>query len=132
MFKIDTLSVAEVLAAYQKTKVDQEIKTEKEFDLGEPTEFKCECGGIMHKFDATKAHCNELEQKAGKPRHANKKRQIKKNYKKWKQSDKYTSYLCSIMVRPLRNPQGFKCALCGKHEGFYSMMGKNIFKIESI
>jgi hypothetical protein len=54
--------------------------------MGEPTQFRCHCGGVMHRFDPTVVHFERLIKEMGKPRYSRRKRQAKKNHKKWRES----------------------------------------------
>lgn len=98
--------------------------------LGEPTEFKCHCGGTMHRFDSSARMYNQIKKEAGKPRYSKKKRQAKKNHKIWAAKHKSKLLLAATLARPLRNPMGFACGKCGAREGFYGMMAKSMFRVE--
>ena len=124
MFKVDPLTAAQVLASHQAQFVIDKAS------LGEATEFRCHCGGVMHRYDPTKRMRAEAEKKAGKPRYSRRKRQMKKNVKRWRQSKQFDALLLACLVTPLRNPMGFMCSECGSREGFYSMMAKSMFQIQ--
>jgi len=128
MFKIDSSLKQNLINAMiaNQEKAVNEIKT----TLGEPTDFKCHCGGIMHRR-SDKAKIEKLRKELGRPRYSRKKRQIKKNHKKWLEKNKSILFL-NILVSPLRSQMGFVCASCGVNQGFYTMMAKAMFPIEQM
>lgn len=111
-------------------KFQQSFSEDLDLGMGEPTEFKCHCGGIMYHFDPTRSNFESLKREVGRPRYSRRKRQAKKNLKKWRESQGFKTFLLAALARPLRNPMGYRCASCGRREGFYSMMAKVMFKIE--
>jgi hypothetical protein len=49
-------------------------------------------------------YLKRLEKRIGKPRYSRRKRQMKKNIKKWKKTN---AYLCAILIQPLRRSIGY-------------------------
>jgi hypothetical protein len=131
MFKIsktlDTAKAAEVLAQYQKSFA---MRPDTTVGIGEATEFTCHCGGVMHRFDPTRSEYERLKKELGQPRYSRRKRQAKKNQRKWRQKAGFRAMLLFAMARPLRNPMGFICAKCGSRRGFYQMMAEGMFQIQ--
>jgi len=119
-----------VLAALANKQL--EAMREDAAGMGEATDLRCHCGGVMHKFDPTRAQFEKLQKEMGKPRYSRRKRQAKKNHRKWRESQGSKMFLAAALARPLRNPMGFRCAACGAHEGFYGMMARSMFKIEPL
>jgi hypothetical protein len=90
--------------------------------IGEATKFICHCGGTMHWYDPLKPEYERLKKELGNPRYSRRKRQAKKNCKKWRQKAGFKAFMCVVMVRPLRAPMSFICVKCGARQGFYSDM----------
>lgn len=101
----------------------------KDVPLGEATEFVCFCGGQFHRWDPVGYKAQQEIAKCGKPRYSRRKRQAKKNHKKWRAKHEHVLWMSALLM-PLRHPRSFKCAKCGVREGFYGMMAKNLFRIE--
>jgi len=120
------------LAEVVKTLVRKqaEFAADTTVGIGEATGFTCHCGGTMHQFDPTKAEYERLKKELGNPRYSRRKRQRKKNAKKWRAKAGFRAFLLCSLARPLRNPMGFICIKCGSRQGFYQMMAKSMFRIE--
>lgn len=127
MTKLDPDFVANAV----KILIENQIKNiQDSAGMGKATEFRCHCGGVFHRFDPFRAHLERLRKEMGKPRFSRKKRQSKKNHKKWRKTQEANAFLTAAMVHPIRCPMSFKCGSCGTMRGFYSMMAHAMFSVE--
>ena len=124
---VDIAEVAKILVQRQ---AEFAARPDTTVGIGEATEFTCHCGGVMHRFDPTKAEYERLKKEMGQPRYSRRKRQAKKNCKRWRQKAGFRAFMLLALARPLRNPMGFICKECGSREDFYSRMAKSMFKVE--
>jgi len=84
------------------------------------TELKCSCGALLVEF-------RRVLLPRGPQTHR-KKRITKKWRKRWEKENRHL-ILASSMMGLLQRP-AYRCAQCGKEEGFYSVMGRNLFTVE--
>lgn len=94
-------------------------------DLGRATGMTCTCGGTLHEDAGGPKRAEALaEQAVPRPRHR-KKRILKKRLKAWRAKVRLVVAISRPMLRP-----GYICGACGQRSGFYSAIGRNMFKVE--
>lgn len=94
-------------------------------DAGRATSMTCTCGGTLHEDAGVVRRARELAEKAvPRPRHR-KKRILKKRLKVWEAKVRLVVAVSRPMLRP-----GYICGSCGQRSGFYSAVGRNLFKVE--
>lgn len=123
---------SEIVKAMVQRQAEFAARPDSTVGVGEATEFACRCGGVMHRFDPHRVEYERLKKEAGRPRYSRRKRQAKKNAKKWREKLSARLFLTATLVRPLRSPMGFVCIQCGSRQGFYQMMAKSMLQIEPV
>lgn len=94
-------------------------------DLGRATSMTCTCGGPLHEDAGWPKRARELAEKAvPRPRHR-RRRILKKRLKVWEAKVRLVTAFSRPMLRP-----GYICGSCGQRSGFYSAIGRNMFKVE--
>lgn len=96
-------------------------------DAGRATSMTCTCGGTLHEDAGATKRARELAEKAvSRPRHR-KRRILKKRLKAWEAKVRLVAAVSRPMLRP-----GYICGSCGLRSGFYSAIGRNLFKVEPL
>lgn len=96
-----------------------------------PTGLRCSCGGNLGKIYYNN---NDIKCKLKEPRYSRRKRQMKKNLKKW-QLRENSIFDCILFVKTVVKPIGssaYKCLNCGKAYSFYAAMLANMFEYKKI
>jgi hypothetical protein len=86
-------------------------------------EMKCSCGGFL-------CEVRTIVLPESEPPHHRKKRIRKKWRKRWERTEavvRGVSARVGLMVHP-----SYRCEKCGRREGFYSAMGRNLIQIEPL
>lgn len=93
----------------------------------EPKHVKCPCGGdtLPTRMDVTSV------MSVCKPPRYHKKRRFREKFKKqWKKDN--AAIALGLSLLSCLTPPMFKCDKCGKTEGFYQHLGKNLFSVEPL
>jgi len=90
---------------------------------GRLTGLKCTCGGLLREARTV------IVPKSHPPHH--RKRRIRKKWlRRWKEEHRVhvgVGVMMGLMQRPT-----YQCESCGRRDGFYSAMGRNLFTIERL
>jgi hypothetical protein len=96
-------------------------------DAGRATSMMCTCGGTLHEDAGVARRARELAEKVVlRPRHR-KKRILKKRLRAWEAKVRLVAGVSRSMMLP-----GYICGTCGQRSGFYSAIGRNLFKVEPL
>jgi hypothetical protein len=123
--------IKKVCEELQAAKVSAPIAIPEPKNPDENT-LKCTCGGDM--FAAPRYSEDEImksvQRIVGKiPKHKNNRIQ-KKWRKKW--AEKAGPVIMGLKLARAMTPPRYVCSLCGKSEGFYTAIGRNLIKIEPL
>jgi hypothetical protein len=86
------------------------------------TEMQCSCGGKLVEVRRVLLP---------KPPRAHRKKRINKKWRKrWEQENRHR-ILASTMIGLTQRPS-YRCSKCGRNEGFYSAVGRNLIQVEPL
>jgi hypothetical protein len=83
----------------------------------------CACGGVLQEVKTVVVP-------KYRPRHHRKKRIRKKWKARWERENISRTQI-SVLVG-LMQPPTYRCEKCGKRDGFYSAVGRNLIKVEPL
>jgi DNA-directed RNA polymerase subunit M/transcription elongation factor TFIIS len=88
---------------------------------GKPTEHTCpECRQFLYQYDPQSVHLSVLKKATGEPKPSQRKRQRKKNLKKWQSTRAWGMYNMALKTEPLISAY-LKCPDCGYQPGVYQI-----------
>ena len=90
---------------------------------GRITEMSCTCGGKLRDITT-------LVVPTYRPRYQRKKRIRKKWKARWEKENRARVHV-GVMVGLMQRPS-FRCETCGRRDGFYSAMGRNMIMVEPL
>jgi len=90
---------------------------------GHVTEMSCTCGGKLRDI-------RTLVVPTYRPRYQRKKRIRKKWKARWEKENRARVHV-GVMVGLMQRPS-FRCETCGRRDGFYSAMGRNMIMVEPL
>jgi hypothetical protein len=125
MSKKQTPPLKEILEALQN-------KPPTVTEQGSPTSIACpRCRNQeLHRFDPGKTRMGYLKTIAGDPKPSKRKRQRKKNLKKYRSTQAWKNYILAAMIKPIL-PTYLKCPACGYRPNAYSWI-KDCVTIEPL
>jgi len=89
-----------------------------------PTELQCSCGER-----APMEEVRHLYVPKSPPRH--RKKRINKKWRKRWEKENAAKFLAASMLGLMRRPV-YRCTKCGRNEGFYSAVGRNLIQVEPL
>jgi len=89
---------------------------------GRETEMTCPCGGVLQEV-------RFIHEPAGPPWH--RKKRIRKKWRKCWEKEVYPRVMASAILMTVR-PPSYRCTSCGRSEGLYSAVGRNLIKVEPL
>ena len=86
------------------------------------TEMQCSCGGKLVQVRRVLLP---------KPPRTHRKKRINKKWRKRWQEENRSRILASTMIGLMQRPS-YRCSKCGRNEGFYSAMGRNLIQVQPL